>query len=71
LTATLLPLHSEELEVEFLDTLAYLASQSARLEWEALVAKASNSGLDEADKLRLNELAKEKANKDAKARDSR
>ncbi|MCB1758267.1 MAG: DNA primase [Gammaproteobacteria bacterium] len=67
LTATLLPLPATGLEVEFLDTLNYLSSQSSQLEWEALVAKAASSVLDDADKQRLKELVKAKAENDSKA----
>ena len=54
-------LPGEGQEVEFRDTLAYLSSQAGQLEWEALVTKAAGQGLDEQEKRRLSELAKEKA----------
>ena len=61
LTASLLPLPDEGQEREFRDTLVYLSSQPKRLEWEALVSKAGEVGLDEQEKLRLKELSTEKA----------
>jgi len=65
LTAGLLPLPQEGQEREFRDTLGYLSAQSRLLEWEALVAKATNEGLNEAEKQRLNALSREKAEQDA------
>ncbi len=65
LTASLLPLPQEGQEREFRDTLGYLSAQSRLLEWEALVAKATTEGLNEAEKQRLNALSREKAEQDA------
>lgn len=63
LTATLLPLGAENQEREFHDTLESLAHQAFEAEWEALMTKA-REGLDEADKARLRELAREKSERD-------
>ena len=52
------------LEREFRDTLASLAGQPSALEWERLVEKASSEGLNSAEKRRLSELSREKAERD-------
>ncbi|HEB95336.1 MAG TPA: DNA primase [Sedimenticola thiotaurini] len=63
LAATPLPLAAEQLEQEFHDTLEALAREAVDEEWEALTRKA-RQGLSEAEKSRLNQLLREKAERD-------
>ncbi len=63
LTAVLLPLDDAGMEREFRDTLEALSREAIDEEWEALTRKA-REGLSEAEKGRLRELLREKAERD-------